>query len=131
MTIKLPFPPTIYKAWKVAYRRGGNKVRTSEYESYRTAVQWDLMRQKFTLSPLHAYALEIFLHSPNWFNKNGTIKRADLDNYIKCLLDPITAYLTGMDIKFDDCQITDLHAKKVHDTQQTCAILRFTQTNFP
>lgn len=54
-----------------------------------------------------------------WYNKNGTVKKKDVSNYIKVVEDSISKYVDG----FDDRYVWNFTAKKVHSDKEEVVII--------
>jgi|SRR6267142_911814 len=133
MIISMPFPFTIYRAWK---RGKYGDYKSREYLEYLANSFADLKLQNLQLIN-SAYSLEVYLHNSFWITKPkskkdpGHLAKKDVDNYLKVLLDTIIRYCEVQKIDFDDSNITELHVYKKQDEHQKKAIMKFTQVNFP
>lgn len=107
--IKLPFPPSI---WKAYYRRGVSSIKTKEYRAFESAVAAVLSKAKFKIPDVDELEIQIILFSDKWRNKDKTVKKRDLDNYLKCLIDSIVKYIRNSNPDFDDSAIFSLFACK-------------------
>lgn len=91
-----------------AFRQAGRfRVRTRDYEDWLALVELHIPDcPDLSSSPL---AVEITLYKEDWFTKKGTIRRADIDNYVKTCLDSIFKHLNA-----DDSQVFQLKVVKEH-----------------
>ena len=91
-------PISTNQAWRT-FR--GRMITTREYKEWNSLVEQYIPDcPDLSSSPL---AVEVTLYSPEWFTKKGTIRKVDLDNYAKVLLDSIFKHLI-----VDDSQIFQL-----------------------
>lgn len=130
MTIRLPFPLSLYQAW--GRQRGtGYLFKKKEYLDYMSESFLLLSQQKFYLASDKVWSVEIFLHSDNWLTKKGKLNKrgGDLDNFQKVLFDTLVKYGEQEKFGFDDSQIVEILIKKVYDKNQKCAVLRFTESS--
>lgn len=107
--IKLPFPPSI---WSAYYRRGVSSIKTKEYKEFESQCIAELTRYKLKIPKVDELEIQILLFSDRWRNKDRTVKKRDLDNYLKCLIDTIVKYIRKTEPKFDDSFIFSLYACK-------------------
>lgn len=95
--------PSVNNYWKTA-KWGGRYITPNGVRFKNLCLQ--INRGKRVESG-KCLALEVLLYSNNWFTKKGTIKKIDVDNFLKSTLD---GYFAA--IGLDDSQIFDLHASK-------------------
>lgn len=107
--VKLPFPPSI---WKAYFRKGQQQFKTREYRAFEEECYKVLARGPLRLPSQKEISLDIILVSNRWRNKDRSIKKRDLDNYLKCLIDVITAHIRKKHPDFDDSQVFSLYAAK-------------------
>jgi Holliday junction resolvase RusA-like endonuclease len=106
---KIPFPPSI---WQAYYRRGVSSVKSKLYLAFQDECLDSLERASLQIPPAGELCIEIILFSSSWYNKNKTIKKRDLDNYLKCIIDVIVIFGKRRRKDFDDSQIFSLIAYK-------------------
>jgi len=114
-TAELPFP---LSQWVMYAGHGSGKYKSKPYRAYWEQLPFFIRKQKFQWPEgFFGYEMQIDYHSPTWLTKNGSLKKKDVDNYIKTLTDPLTAFLVK-EFTFDDCQIVDLRVRKVYDRKE-------------
>ena len=106
---KLPFPPSLWQAYK---QRGYSKYKSAEYVAFQEQCLAALAKAKFVFPKENELYIDIILFSSKWYNKDGSIKERDLDNYLKCVIDTIVVYCRRYDKTFDDRKIFSLSASK-------------------
>lgn len=84
---------------------------TKEARTYRLLVK--IACPPVTIPPKALLALHVDIHSAKWFTKKGTVRRIDLPNLDKLLIDAIAEKMG-----FDDSTIWDSHFRKVEDTTE-------------
>lgn len=93
------------------YKKGW-KFLTREAKLLRAKIMDDTMKQmngkEFWRGDILEVEVKFF---KNWYTKEGNIRKEDLDNRIKFLLDSV---LKAYDL--DDSQIFKITAHKIHDT---------------
>lgn len=112
IVIEIPrLPISANQAWRT-FR--GRMITSKEYKAWLTEVEKHIPDGIPDWSgPFTRLSVEIELHSPEWFTKKGVRKR-DLDNYIKVLLDSVFKHLL-----VDDSAIFGLKATKVSGLEKT------------
>jgi len=106
LTIRIPaLPVSVNHAFPT--NRQGRRFKSSEYKKWCVLVEAHMPKAPFYLSsaPL---SVEIDFCSPQWLTKAGGIRKADLDNRIKCCLDAVFAHLP-----VDDSHVFELKVTKV------------------
>lgn len=79
-------PPTVNHLYESA---GANRYLTKEYRLFKQMVWADLGARAVNWKPRGAVMVLIFLQSPFWVTKKGTMRDMDGDNRVKALLDAI------------------------------------------
>ena len=118
--LNFPFPITISAAFaNKSIRTGGGRYPTKAFMEYRDQVEQYRLKnlaemkeakkviQEWIKSKSTLY-VECALVSDRWYNKDGTVKKRDVANLEKVLIDSLT-YCLG----FDDCNIWDLRLIKI------------------
>lgn len=109
-TFKIPgLPPSVNACYKVNYRTKqvylDEAVRTFKNQAI-------LFIPPFKIEPQEKICLELEYHG-KFFNKDGTIKRRDVQNLDKCLCDVLFEKFGA-----DDSCIWKISACKVDDTEE-------------
>lgn len=105
---KLPFPPSL---WKLYWGEGRNRNKTTEYRIYIAEQKMKLRKLKVEIPKAFGYTFYLEYHSPTWITKAGKVRKKDVENYKKGLIDPLTNFYKDV---FDDAQIFDLRSKKIY-----------------
>ena len=116
---KLPFPPSLWQAYK---QRGFSKFKSKEYLAFQEQCLAALAKAKFISPSAKELSIDIILMSPRWYNKNGTVKEKDIDNYLKCVIDTIVIHCRKKDKDFDDRYIFNLSAQKRDSVSEYCLV---------
>jgi Holliday junction resolvase RusA-like endonuclease len=122
MTITLPFPISIWKAYG---RRGAARCQylTSEYKAFQQSAQWALKQQSALLPEGKTFRFSVALVANDWITKKGEIRKRDAENYLKTLIDTLTMWFNAQGQDFDDSQITELTVKKVQGQVKMAVVL--------
>ena len=100
LTVELPgLPLSVNKAYR------GRRFKTKELTQYKAFVgsYVDCIN-----SPVGKLSVEVDLIADDWMCKNGNVKKRDIDNCLKTLLDSIFSCLDT-----DDSYIWDLKVRKI------------------
>jgi len=122
--VGLPLPPSLWQAY-VGF--GRNRKTSEKYELCIWQIRRVLKEQNIFIPKALCYRFDIYMYSSDWLTKKKTVKRKDIDNYIKCLTDPITKYFTT----FDDCQIWTLNCYKIISEENYCDVTIMPMSEFP
>jgi Holliday junction resolvase RusA-like endonuclease len=111
---KVAFPPSI---WKAYYRRGTASVKSKAYLDFERACLSDLRKAKLLIPKDQELEISIQLFSRSWYTlptkkQPSKVKKRDIDNYLKVLIDVLTTYAKTQDPSFDDCRIFSLYVTK-------------------
>ena len=119
LKLSFPFLPlSVNKAFKSVKRgRMVFRAKSKEYKEYLDALEAEMPEELNT--PIGPLSVEIDLVAPDWYCKNGNIRKVDADNYIKCLLDGVFAHLDT-----DDSCIFDIRVQKIHSEHERATELR-------
>ena len=99
-TVEVPgLPLSVNKAYR------GRRFKTKELTSYKAFVGSHMGNMH---TPVGKLSVEVDLISDDWMCKNGNVKKRDIDNCLKTLLDSIFSCLDT-----DDSYIWDLKVRKV------------------
>lgn len=107
--IEIPcLPPTSNHAWG---QSGKRRFKSREYTAFETVVAF--CKGKGELPPAEIpLKVQIDIYN-NWIGKEGQILKKDLDNKIKCCIDPIFRKLG-----IDDSHVFDIKARKIHSREK-------------
>ncbi len=94
--IPLPFPPSANTYWRHV---NGRTILSAEARAYRKTVQ-------AAVGVVRALTGDLKVRLEYWYPDK---RRRDIDNLIKQLLDSLVI----ANVMQDDCQITDLHVRKI------------------
>jgi len=109
---RVPFPPSL---WKAFYRRGVASIKSKVYLDFERDCLAALKAADFKPPDAMELEVDILLFSPSWYTKKNNIRKKDVDNYLKCILDVITTYCKKMNPDFDDSMVFALYvAKQLH-----------------
>lgn len=122
---KLPFPPSV---WKAYFRSGKMQFKTKEYKAFEGACMLALNRSSIKIPDSEEIEVNIVLFSNRWRNKDGSVKKKDLDNYLKCLIDVLSQFAKKSIKGFDDSRIFSLSAQK-RDSREEFALVSLTSRN--
>lgn len=119
----LPWPPTMNHRM-IPF--GGRLILSKEHREYKKTLQMFLMKNCMTLDAGHLVGkklkAEVRYIGPEsaWFTKKGEIKKKDVENRHKALLDGVMPFFD-----LDDSQIFELTIKKQvsNATETTASIL--------
>lgn len=115
----LGVPPSVNAMYMQT--RTGRRFKSDEYKTFETLAKF----MKVTGPELRGaipYECEI-LYFSNWFCKDGSLRRVDVDNRGKAVLDVLSMIYP----EFDDSQIVDLRLRKLNwENQCKKTILKFT-----
>lgn len=98
-------PPTVNHMYVHSFRK---TILTDDARQFRDFVAVAIGSSRSAWKPTGAVAALIFLQSPHWVTKRGTIRDMDGDNRIKPIFDAVEA-ATGA----RDCATWEIHAFKV------------------
>jgi Holliday junction resolvase RusA-like endonuclease len=105
-SITIPgLPPTSNKAWG---QRGSRRFKTKEYCAWETLVSFSLGSGRVPRGDIPLVVHIDFYDK--WIGNNGQVLVKDLDNRIKCCLDPVFKNV----IKVNDAMIFDIRCRKIH-----------------
>jgi Holliday junction resolvase RusA-like endonuclease len=105
---KIPLLPTsMNKLYAINYQKR-TVYMTPEARNFKT--QCKLFITPYHVSGNDKLSMEIDIHS-DWFFKNGNLKKSDLQNMIKILIDAVSERLG-----FDDSQVWTMTANKIQST---------------
>ena len=97
----------------------GRLITTPEHRKYKKAVEKLLKKVRLDTKPLQEKRLKVCIEYHNTFlNKNKSIKKTDIDNRAKTLIDVVFGKL-----KLDDSLIFELLQKKVDSKESKYAVL--------
>lgn len=117
-TLSFPLTPTPYT--RVGYNRYGKAYVPSKEKKFRTDLAL-LAKKQFKIDPIKsAIKLEIifqFIKGPQSRMGNFVSKRPDIDNLSKSCMDSLNNILWH-----DDCQIIELHAKKIFGPEESITL---------
>jgi Holliday junction resolvase RusA-like endonuclease len=99
-------PPSVNAMY--GHVRGGVRFKTAEYKAFEVMARFMKIEGDALVGEI-AYECSIDFYS-NWFTKSGALRKRDLDNLGKAVLDAVCARFS----KFDDSQIVELRLRKVH-----------------
>jgi len=89
----------------------GRNILSTEYRNAKEAMQWEVASQ-WQGEPLEDdVTLNIFLHLDS--------KRADVDSYLKIILDSLTGTVYN-----NDRQVTELSVIKMHDSEEPRIVIQ-------
>ena len=111
MLIELKFKtPTVNLMYSTF---NGHRVKSKEAREKAKLVE-EIM-EKMELEDIQGELnVEIEIHSPRWYNKDGSIKKRDIGNLEKFITDSIFACLPNM----DDKQIFTIKLDKIPDEEE-------------
>lgn len=120
MKIKIPFKTITIN--HLYYHRGNMKILTTEAKRLRKKIEEIVQKPHITLSAINFKEKEIKLKvlveiHENWFCKNGSVKKKDLANREKFLIDSIFDAL-----KIDDKFIFEHRMKKIQSEEEFAII---------
>jgi len=111
-------PVSVNKAYSTA-RFGGHRFRSQDYAAFKKRVEL-LVGAKRIAVTRGALSVEIDLHAPDWFTKGGFVRKKDLANFEKTLVDCVFTAL-GL----HDALIFELRMRKVVGPTQKTALRIF------
>ena len=108
---------------KLYIRPQGRYVLSNEARTYKLTVGLEYKSQiESQLEELKKLSsddkLEFWIYiSGNWYTQKGTIRKEDLDNFSKCMIDTLIKNLNDNGVEVDDSQIFKLHMFKVESEE--------------
>lgn len=110
MIISIPgLPISVNKAFSTDFRTK-RRFKSKEYSAYEKGFKCDIT-EKEPIDPLDKLHVTIELHT-NWLTKAGSIRKVDVANYEKTLIDVLSKRLG-----FEDSQIFVLTLVKVQSVE--------------
>lgn len=114
----LPFPPSINQAYGTDFKTK-RRYKTKVYKDWEKFAERDLWQNKHYKITGNEWLRVEYKFFSKFINNNGTKKKKDVENYIKCLSD-----FLGNNIEwFDDHKIQELVAKKYNCSQDYVEVL--------
>lgn len=116
---EIPFPPSY---WDAFYRKKRFDTKSEEYKIFIYKTEQALNKSNFKAPIGGEMELHLVLCG-NWYTKAvgkkaAKIRRKDLDNYLKCIIDTLTKYIRKTNDKFDDCLLFAIYAEKKQASRQ-------------
>lgn len=117
-TFNFPLTPTPYT--RVGYNRYGKAYVPAKEKQFRTQLA-QMAKRLFKREPIkHAIRVELifqFIKGPQSRMGKYVAKRPDIDNLSKSCMDSLNNILWH-----DDCQIIELHAKKIFGPEKSITL---------
>jgi len=111
---KIPMvPPSMNKLYAINYRTK-SVYMTKEARDFKTKVK--MFMTSMLVSSTDRFNLQLDVHT-NWLCKNGAIRKADIHNMIKVVVDAVSERLG-----FDDAQVFSFTANKIQSTENYCTV---------
>lgn len=116
VSIKIVFlgiPPTVNQCHRTIIRNGRPIVISSkEYREFQKKFDTDTYKVgRIKICPDTLLKVTINFHS-KWFNKDGSVKKKDVDNRIKPLLDSIEKRFAIPDKHYFNLEVFKLHSEE-------------------
>lgn len=114
MKIVLPLPPTLNHLFATDFK-SGRRFKSKEYKEWIDKAEAAIIEnnRKWKCEGTEEVRLELYMYS-NWYTLKKKIRKKDLSNRIKAIEDKLCDIIEG----FDDKQIFELFAKKVHSDRE-------------
>ena len=116
-------PPSVNKAFATDWRRK-TRFKSKDYAAWSRYVTNELhilrVERPTPGFPIHC---EIEIHSARWMTGKGTVRKVDLANFEKCLIDPVFEFL-GL----EDSYIFELKMTKVTSDEEFTVLKIFDAT---
>lgn len=106
-------PPSMNKLYAINYRTK-SVYMTPEARDFKSKAK--LFMTSMTVSSCDRFTLQLDVHT-NWLCKNGSIRKADIHNMIKVVVDAVSERLG-----FDDAQVFSFSANKIQSTDNYCEV---------
>lgn len=114
--IILPFPPSTNHLFPSA---NGRRFKSTKYTDWIKECEalW-VGRKTYTLEwDKKGVIIKMTFYS-KWLNLNGSVKKKDIDNFTKAILD----FLPNIIVGFDDSMVWELNLKKMHSGREEVEI---------
>lgn len=106
------FPPSTNKLY---FQKGYKRIKTQEFRVFEQYVNRQVS-QYSVVGKNKPFAFHVDFFS-NWLTKKGEVRKKDLDNYLKVLIDCVCAAL-----KIDDCFVFEILARKCISLEEKITI---------
>ena len=100
------------------------RFKSAQYKKWEILVNFTVKKIKVIPRFIGPLRLEIEVYRPDWYNKDLTIKKADISNRIKTLEDSVFKHLGA-----DDSLVWEINAKKM-DSNIFKTVMRIYEMNF-
>ncbi len=98
----------------ISGRKRGTRFKSHQANEWQKMVI-DILSHEETV-PVGLLSIDIELHG-SWYTQNNTVRKKDLDNYLKCLIDCVTK-----GIGVDDSWVFNLNARKVESLKEKTVV---------
>lgn len=100
--------------------RSGHRFPSAEYKAFQARLG-GLLRERARIEAIHGpLSVEIELHAADWFTKDGSVRKKDVANYEKTLIDTVFKA-----IGLSDAFIFDLRMRKVIGSEKKTVLRVF------
>jgi Holliday junction resolvase RusA-like endonuclease len=113
-TWKVPFlPPSMNKIYGINFQKR-SVYMMPEARTFKSQAKMCI--GNFPTSKNDKLSLSLSVHT-DWYFKNGNLRKADIQNLIKVVVDAVSERLG-----FDDAQVFSFSANKIQSTENYCTV---------